>query len=303
MGPGLAFSEPRNERGMMNTLFLLFLAGICIVLFLAAARYIERANIFFPMREMNRYPDMAGLPYEEVYLDTADGRKLYGWFIPNEKADHTVLFLHGNAGNISHRLEKISLLYKMGLNVFLFDYRGYGRSEGTPSEAGLKLDARAAYDHLTCIWRVPADRIILYGESIGGAIAADLAVNRKVKALITEGAFTSIGDMAGIFYTFLPRFIISTKFDTLSKIRKITCPKLLIQSVDDEIVFFDMGKQLFDAAAGPKEFLKIRGGHNTAFLDSKEEFTRGIVAFLADLRGGRWAAVNTEERDRDGISG
>lgn len=285
----------------MNTLFLLFLAGIFIVLFLSVARYIERANIFFPMRGINRYPDMAGLPYEEVYLDTADGRKLYGWFLPNEKADHTVLFLHGNAGNISHRLEKVSLLYGMGVNVFLFDYRGYGRSEGSPSESGIKLDARAAYDHLTRVWRVPADRIILYGESMGGAIAADLAASKKVKALITEGAFTSIGDMAGIFYAFLPRFIISTKFDTVSKIKNVTCPKLLIQSVDDEIVFFDMGKRLFEAAAGPKEFLKIRGGHNTAFLDSKEEFTRGIEAFLTGLRGGRRTDVRPEERGRDGI--
>ena len=253
---------------------------IFVILFLLFVRYIERRSIYFPMKDIISNPASVGLPYEEVYFDTPDNRRLNGWYIANSKAKFTIIFCHGNAGNIGHRLEKISMFYNLGLNVFIFDYRGYGKSQGTPSEAGLYKDAEAAYDYLTRELRVSRDGIILYGESIGGIVAIDLARNKDIAALITEETFTSIKDMSGMAYPFLPYFVFSSRFDALSKIKNVGCPKLIIHSIDDEIVPFRLGEKLFDAAMPPKKFLRLRGSHNTAFLESDEQFKEGIKSFL-----------------------
>jgi fermentation-respiration switch protein FrsA (DUF1100 family) len=168
--------------------------------------------------------------------------------------------------------------------VFIFDYRGYGKSQGAPSESGLYLDAKAAYDYLAGERGVSKDAVILYGESIGGIVAIDLAQNKEIKALITEEAFTSVKDMSAMAYPFLPYFIFSSRFNALSKIKNVTCPKLVIHSVDDEIVPFPLGEKLFDAAPPPKKFLKLRGSHNTAFLESGQGFRDGIRYFLSGLK-------------------
>ena len=257
---------------------------IFVILFLLFVRYIERRSIYFPMREITANPRSVGLPYEEVYFDTSDNKRLNGWLIAHDKSKSTLILCHGNAGNISHRLEKISMFHDLGLNVFIFDYRGYGKSQGAPSESGLYEDAKAAYDYLTGERRVSKDGIILYGESIGGIVAIDLARNKDVAAMITEGTFTSIKDMSGIAYPFLPYFIFSNRFDAFSKIKHVGCPKLIIHSIDDEIIPFRLGEKLFDAARPPKKFLKIRGGHNTAFLESEEQFKEGIKSFLSGLK-------------------
>ncbi len=262
--------------------FLLW-AAVFIVLFLISVRYMERHSIFFPMKEITSTPASVGLAYEEAWFDTSDKKRLNGWFIPGEDAKFTLIFCHGNAGNIGHRLEKILMFRDLGLNVFIFDYRGYGKSEGAPSEAGLYEDVKAAYDHLTKGRKIPKDNIILYGESIGGAVAIDLARKADARALITEETFTSVKDMARLAYPFVPRFVFSSRFDCVSKIKNVACSKLIIHSVDDEIVPFYLGEKLFNAAAPPKKFLKIRGTHNTAFLDSEERFTGGIRAFLDEL--------------------
>jgi len=253
------------------------------IIFLAGIRYIERNSIYFPLKEILSSPVTVGLPYEEIYFETSDKKRLNSWFIPNDKARFTVIFCHGNAGNISHRLEKILLLYRLGLNIFIFDYRGYGKSQGSPSESGLYKDAIAAYMYLTKERKISEDDIILYGESIGGAVAIDLAHKARVRALITEETFTSIKDMAKIAYPFLPYFIFSSRFNCISKIKEARCSKLVIHSIEDEIVPFYLGERLFNAAKPPKKFLKIRGSHNTAFLDSKKQFTEGIKSFLDDL--------------------
>jgi len=238
------------------------------------------------MKEITITPKAIGLPYEEIYFKTSDNIRLHSWFISDDKAGFTIIFCHGNAGNISHRLEKITLFHNMGLNVFIFDYRGYGKSEGTPSESGLYKDVDAAYKYLTEEQGISGDNIILYGESIGGAVAINLAAKSDVGALITEETFTSTKDMARIYYPFMPHFIISSKLDSVSKIKNIKSPKLIIHSVDDEIVPFRLGEKLFDAAGPPKKFLKIRGSHNTCFLDSKEQFTEGIRSFLREISHG-----------------
>ena len=262
---------------------ILLWAVSVIVIFLAGIRYIERHSIYFPMRDVAITPSSALMPYEDVYFRTSDGKRLNGWFVPADGASFTVLLCHGNAGNISHRIEKISILHGLGQNVFVFDYRGYGNSEGAPSEAGLYKDALAAYNYLTVEKKIPADRIILYGESIGSAVIMDLASRVSARALITEESFTSIKEMAGLAYPFIPPFIFSSKFDAASKIRDIGCDKLIIHSVNDEIVPFSMGKKLFDAARPPKRFLELQGGHNTAFLDSEEKYREGIRSFLNSL--------------------
>lgn len=254
-----------------------------IIIFLTGIRYIEKHSIYFPMKEFFTSPETVGLPYEEIYFETSDNKLLNSWFIPNDKAKFTLIFCHGNAGNISHRIEKILLLHKLGLNVFIFDYRGYGKSQGSPCESGLYKDAIAAYNYLTKERGISENDIILYGESIGGAVAIDLAHKVKVRALITEETFTSIRDMVKIAYPFLPYFIFSSRFNCISKIREVECSKLVIHSIDDEIVPFYLGERLFNAAKPPKKILRIKGSHNTAFLDSKKQFTEGIESFLDDL--------------------
>ena len=250
---------------------------------LAWARYTEKRNIYFPTAEIDSTPTEIGLRYESVSFRTADNVRLHGWFVPCENARFTLIFLHGNGGNISHRLAKVSLFHKLGLNVFIFDYRGYGKSRGTPSEKGLYRDADAAYEYLVAARGIPKKDMILYGESLGGAVAIDLAKREEVRALITEETFTSIPEMSKIVYPFIPSFIISTQFDSVSKIKDVSCPKLIIHSEDDEIVPFYLGKRLFDAAAEPKIFYRTRGAHNTAFFDSEKGLAERLKSFLRSL--------------------
>jgi len=257
---------------------------VFVIIFLLSVRYIERQSIYFPMKEMSITPSDVGLSYEDIYFTTSDGKRLNGWFVPGEEGGVTVLFFHGNAGNISHRLEKLAIFREMGVHTFIIDYRGYGKSAGVPTEAGLYKDAEAAYDQLAGEWKIPADKIVLYGESIGGGVALDLARKKEVKAVITEDTFTSIKDMARMAYPFLPPFIFESKFDSVSNIKKVECPVLIMHSRDDEIVPFYMGEKLYEAAGEPKELLVLRGSHNTAFLDSEESYRSGIKKFLEGLK-------------------
>ena len=165
----------------------------------------------------------------------------------------------------------------------MFDYRGYGKSEGIPSEKGLYEDMAAAYKYISDERKIASKDIILYGESIGEAVAIDLAHRVEVRALITEETFTSIKDMARIAYSSFPHFIFSSRFNAIGKIKSVRSPKLIIHSIDDEIVPFYMGEKLFNAASLPKKFLRIRGSHNTAFLDSKDQFVDGIGLFVEEL--------------------
>jgi hypothetical protein len=269
------------------------------VFFLAIIRYIERHSIYFPMKGIAVTPQAEGLAYEDVYFVTSDGKRLHGWFIPHERARYTLLFCHGNAGNVSHRLAKLSILHDLGVNIFIFDYRGYGRSEGSPCESGFYKDAGAAYRYVTVERKIPPSAIVLYGESIGAAVVIECAGRAAVKALITEEAFTSIRDMAATAFPFIPPALFSSRFDSVSRIRRIDCQKLIIHSVDDEIVPFSLGERLFHAARPPKKFLKLRGGHNMAFLDSETQFREGIKSFLdelsVDARGAQQISLDHRE--------
>jgi pimeloyl-ACP methyl ester carboxylesterase len=270
-----------------NTNFGWRMARICLLLcacFMGYVMLFEDSFIYFP----SKYP--AGVwereklqvregqivaQIEDVQLVAADGVRLHGWYAAPHigrggggalepiKTDRTLLYLHGNGGNISHRFDIVNELMKLPVNVLIIDYRGYGKSEGRPSEAGLYTDARAAWDHLTTARGVPAKSICLFGESLGGAVAVDLASKVNAGGLIVQSSFTSIADMAAQVLPFVPSLIIRTKMDSLSKIAQVSSPKLFIHSQADEIIPYRLGRRLFDAAGEPKRFYEVKGAsHN-----------------------------------------
>ena len=220
-----------------------------------------------------------------MVLRDRDGTRLHGWYIPAAGADRTILFCHGNAGNISHRLESLRAFHDLGLNVLIFDYRGYGRSSGRPSEEGTYRDARIFYDYLITQRGCRPDEIIIFGRSLGGAVGIELARRVDAGALICEAAFTETVDMARILFPFLPvTLFVFDKYESIRKVDKLKLPKLFIMSRDDELVPFEMGRRLYRAAAEPKEFFEIRGGHADGFLEAGPRYRRKLKQFLKDLQ-------------------
>lgn len=238
--------------------------------------------LYFPSSTLVAAPDQYGLPYEAVHLDTEDGARLHGWWVPAEEPRGTLLFFHGNAGNISGRLENVRQFHQLGLNVLIIDYRGYGQSTGSPSEKGLYRDAEAAWQHVMGERAIDPRQIVIFGRSLGGGPATWLATRHDAGALILESAFTSVPDMAAHHYPWLPaRQLVTTQFNNRERIAQIETPLLVIHSPDDRVVPFAHGRQLFDAAREPKQFLKIRGGHNDGFLVSADRYLSAIDRFLA----------------------
>ncbi len=266
-----------------NYLIKIALLIIVLILMFFYIRYFEKRNLYFPLRTIEATPKDVGLDYEDVSFTTKDGVQLSGWFIPAKTPRATLIFCHGNAGNISHRLEKIKIFNNLNLEVLIFDYRGYGMSKGTPSENGLYLDAEIVYDYLINVKKTPPQKIIVFGESLGSAVAVDLSYKHDLAGVIVEGGFTSVKDMAKKILPFIPTFIYASKFDSLEKIKNIKSPKLIFHSVDDEIVPFELGEKLFHAAAKPKEFVKIQGGHNDTFFISQEVVVKKIDSFISKM--------------------
>ncbi|MEM7816653.1 MAG: alpha/beta hydrolase [Candidatus Aenigmatarchaeota archaeon] len=238
--------------------------------------------VFFPSKELWITPEQFELPFKDVYIKTIDKVMINGWFIQKD-GSYTLLFFHGNAGNIGDRLEKLKLLYNLGLNIFIIDYRGYGKSNGKSTERGLYIDALASYNYLKDSFKISSENIILYGESLGCSIAIDLATKVKVAGLILEGSFSSGEDMAKLIIPFIPSFLFHNKFNSLKKIKNIDAPKLFLHSLDDEVVPFKLAKKLYSISKEPKKFVELRGSHNSAFLDSKEIYLNAIFSFLEDL--------------------
>ncbi len=263
---------------------------------LSGVMLLESSFIYFP----SKYPqgdwsvsDLAVsetqriVRVEDVYLTGGDGTRLHGWYCtPSHMLSNTsdapemaVLFLHGNGGNITHRYDLIEGLARAHTNVFIIDYRGYGRSEGVPSEQGLYKDARAAWNYLTAGRNINANRIVVFGESLGGAVAIQLASQVQPAGLIVQSSFTSIADMARKIIPFFPGFLLRTKMNSLVRIRNVQCPKLFIHSPDDEIVPFEMGRRLFDAAPEPKRFYEVEGATHNA------TYTVGGALYFEHLNG------------------
>ena len=256
--------------------------GICLVLLVFQSHL-----LYHPLRQIERTPEAVGLSYEEVTLHTPDGLCLAAWYVPAAEARGTVLFCHGNAGNISHRVGTVEILNRLRMNVLLFDYRGYGASEGGPSEAGTYRDAETAWRHLVEQRGVAPGDLIIHGRSLGGAVAAELAERHPPRALILESTFTSVPDVARGMYPWLPvRLLARFRYDTLKRIARIACPKLIIHSRSDDRIPFEHGRRLFEAAGGPKTWLEITGRHGDGFLTSGKRYENGLNDFLTRHTGG-----------------
>ncbi len=240
--------------------------------------------IFFPHKDIEATPEFISLDYEDLILTTSDGIEINAWWIPNPNARATLLFLHGNAGNISHRLDSINIFYQLGLSVLIIDYRGYGKSTGKPSEQGTYIDAETAWHYLINEKKINSDKIIIFGRSLGGAVATWLADKYPSSALIIESCFTSIADIGKHYYPYLPTSLLARiKYPSIDKISNIKSPVLVIHSANDEIIPYTFGKQLFEKASEPKMFLDIVGGHNDGFLVSGKKYIDGLDHFITDI--------------------
>lgn len=246
--------------------------------------FMQSGMVYFPSRAVEVTPQNIGLKYEDVYLETGDGVKINGWFIPADSARATLLFFHGNGGNISHRLESIQQFNNLGLSVFIIDYHGYGKSGGKPGEKETYLDAEAAWEYLTGDKAIDPASIIIFGRSLGGGIATWLASKKESKALIVESSFLSIPDVAGHYYKFLPvKLLARFNYDSKNRMPHIHVPVLIIHSPDDDIIPFSQGQGLYDLAGEPKQFLKISGAHNDGYLVSDNIYRPGVDNFLKSI--------------------
>lgn len=227
-------------------------------------------------------PAAIGLAFEDVRFATSDGLTLHGWLAPAADAGAVVLHCHGNGGNISHRLEMLRLLHDLGLSVLLFDYRGYGLSEGRPTEDGTYRDAEAAWRFLVGERGYAPRNVILFGHSLGAAVAAHLAQHVQAGAVILESPFTSAPELASVHYWFLPaRRLTRFQYATAQYVRNVHAPLLVIHSPQDEIVPIEHGREVFRNAREPKVFLETLGDHNEGFVLSGERYTSGLRRFIA----------------------
>ena len=274
-----------------DDLLLLLRTLVLLALVFAFLRWYEPRMIFYPnvpTRRIERTPEEMGLAYEDIELAAADGTRITGWFLPAGRAleqpppPHTLLFLHGNAGNVSHCLDKCRVFCDLGLAVLLIDYRGYGQSEGRPDENGTYQDARAAYDYLTHTRGVDGRGVLLYGESLGTGIAVDLASRVPVGGVVLEAAFTSLADVGQRIFWFLPvRGLIRNRYDSLRKVGKVEAPLLLLHSRDDEYFSIRHARRLVAAARTPARLVELRGKHASAFHDSEDACRAALRQFIA----------------------
>ena len=270
---------------VMGHLLLILGGAYCsfaAIMFLFQSRFVHLPHI--PGRELAATPQQVGLAYESIFLVTADHVKLHAWFVPAPDAPATVLFCHGNAGNISHRLDSLAIFHRLGVNTLIFDYRGYGQSEGSVSEEGLYRDAEAALRYLEEVRQIPLHDIVFFGRSLGGSVAAWLAARYPPAGLIIESSFTSAPDMAAELYPLLPtRWLTRLQYNTREYLKNVTSPVLIVHSVDDEIIPFRHGQKLYEAAREPKRLLEIRGDHNGGFLITGKRYEQGLQDFLRQV--------------------
>ena len=276
----------------MKTLRHFLILCVCIYAGITALVYFGQSGlIYYPNiagRQLSATPERYKLDYEDVEFTAGDGVRLHGWFVPGKDAKSTLLFFHGNAGNISHRLDSLVIFNRMKLDVFIIDYRGYGRSQGKPSEIGTYRDAEAAWSYLVETRGIDAGEIIVFGRSLGSSIAAWLASRHEPAALILESPFSSVVSMGQRLYPFLPvKWLAGFSYDTSEYISTIACPLLVVHSKSDEIVPYEEGRLVYDAAPGNKSFLDIRGGHNDGFLTTGQAYIDGLNAFIDSVLDSR----------------
>jgi len=262
-------------KKLMIPVFVLLIAG-CM-----QGRMLYLPHV--PGRSLAMTPADAHMDYEDVSIETADGVTLHGWFIA-ERSPRVLLFFHGNAGNISHRLASIRQFRNLGFSVLIIDYRGYGQSEGRTTETGIYHDADAAWRYLTETRGVRPNDVVIFGRSLGASVAARLATQQQPLALIVESSFTSVPDIAQELYPWLPaRWLVRLSHATRDYVRDVRCPVLIVHSRDDEIIPFHHGQAIFAAAPEPRTLLPLRGTHNDAFLRDERNYIEGLSAFLTGL--------------------
>jgi uncharacterized protein len=253
-------------------------AAVLLLVFLFQSRL-----VFYPGvgRETVATPDSHGLKYETVALRTVDGETLDAWWVPADGARGTVLFFHGNAGNISHRLAYLPMFHRLRYSTLIVDYRGYGKSTGTPSEEGTYQDAQAAWNHVRDVRRAQPQDVVIVGESLGGAVASWLAASVSPAAVVLLSTFTSATSLGAEVYWFLPvRLLSRFGYDNLTNLKRIRSPVFIAHSVQDDVVPYAHGKRLFEAASEPKAFLEMQGGHNDGFVFARAEWVAQLAAFL-----------------------
>lgn len=267
---------------LMSRTVIVFAGGFYIFILLFFSIF-QSNFVYFPSRGITITPADIGLQYEDVFFETTDGLKLNAWFVPAKKSRGVILFCHGNGGNISSCLDCISIFYRLGLSTFIFDYRGYGQSKGRPSEKGTYLDAEAAWQYLITEKKINQSDIIIFGMSMGGAIAAWLAQDKAPGALIIQSAFSSIQEIGAEVYPYLPvKLVARFKYNTKEYLSNAKCPVLVIHSREDEMISFSHGQRLFETAKEPKELLEIKGTHNDGFLTSAELDVDGLDGFVSE---------------------
>lgn len=257
-----------------------------IVALLVLIRVFENRFIFYPFKypEGTWHPEWFDLKLQDCYFETADNIRLHAWLLRQDDAVATLLWCHGNAGNITDRLDNLQRLAKLPVNVFLFDYRGYGKSEGEPTEMGVYRDAQAAYDFLAARNDIDKSKIIIFGRSLGGAVAVDLATRRSCAGLILESTFSSGRDMARRMFPFLPvQLVVRSQFNSIDKIQQLHIPKLFMHGTADSIVPFALGRRLFEAAPEPKTFHALKGaGHNDTYIVANDYWSV-LEAFIQSV--------------------
>lgn len=284
----------------MDTLWGLaraLLIGLLLAVLLL--RVFEDRFIYFPSTHSSADPDprAQGLEVEDVFIRAADGIELHAWYAaaPGARPDgrpygrFTLLYLHGNAGNLSDRIGNIAFLRGLPVNVLALDYRGYGRSQGRPGEAGLYRDAEAAYDYLTAAKGVPVERLVVLGQSLGTAVAVGLAARRPVAGLILEGGFPSARRVAERVM-WLPgvHWLMRTRFDAASALRGLHLPVLVAHCREDPVIPFDLGEELFRAANEPKTFVELPGAcHEPLYVGDAEGYAARLREFLSRLDAGQ----------------
>lgn len=259
------------------------IAALSYALLVALLWLLQSRFIYYPGmgREVVTTPSAHGAPYDDLTLETSDAEKLNAWWVPAEAPRGAVLLLHGNAGNISHRVDYALMFRRLGYSTLLLDYRGYGKSTGSPTEQGTYLDAESAWRWLTITRRVPERDIVVFGESLGGGVASWLAARHPVRALILASTFTSAVNLGAELYPFLPvRLVSRFRYDTLARLRDVRAPVLVAHSRGDEIIPFSHGRRLFETASEPKAMLELTGGHNQGLVFAREEWVKQLAAFL-----------------------
>jgi fermentation-respiration switch protein FrsA (DUF1100 family) len=264
--------------------FMLLRIGLYVLAIYVLLRWFEYKSVYYPSHTMEGSPGQLGRPFEEVFIPVERGQRVNCWYFPaSNTASPVMLVCHGNAGNISHRLDVASLLLEAGAGVLLLDYRGYGRSDGRPGEENTYRDAQAAFHWLTGKG-VAATNIIAYGESLGGGVAAELAVRERLGGLILQSTFTSTAGLGTELYPWLPvRLVSAIKYNTRAKLPKIRVPVLILHSRRDDLIAFHHAEDNFAAANEAKFLREISGGHNDALYSSRPAMLAAIREFLQNL--------------------